>query len=288
MVDGRRLASGRRALLAWYEPRRRSYPWRKTTDPYKVLVSEVMLQQTQVSRVVPTYRAFVRRFPSIRVLAAARLREVIVAWDGLGYNRRALALSESARLIAREHGGRVPEDPAVLQELPGVGPYTAAAVASIAFGVPRAAVDTNVRRIVARTVDGVDGGEVGAARVRALADEWLDRGDPGAWNQALMDLGREVCRPHPRCDVCPLRTVCRFAERGRSPSSNGRRQPAFEGSFRQVRGAVVRVLRKEAGASFDELVERTNADPERLRAAVERLHAEGLVVIRGERVSLAD
>ena len=288
MEQQRRLASGRRALLEWYEPGRGSYPWRRTRDPYRVLVSEVMLQQTQASRVVPAYRSFVRRFPSVRTLADAPLREVVVAWDGLGYNRRAVALSEAAHLIVREHAGRVPQDIGALQDLPGVGPYTAAAVASIAFGLPVAAVDTNVRRVVARTIDGADGDGIGAARIRALAEAWLHRDDPGAWNQALMDLGREVCRPRPRCEACPLRASCRFGELGRTPSGTRRRQLAFEGSFRQVRGAVVRVLRTDGSRSMEELADRAGTDPERLHKAVDRLAADGLVVVRGERVSLAD
>ncbi|HXF73820.1 MAG TPA: A/G-specific adenine glycosylase, partial [Actinomycetota bacterium] len=122
------------ALLAWYAPRRRAYPWRATRDPYRILVAEVMLQQTQASRVVPRYRAFLGRFPSVRALAAAPRADVLRAWSGLGYNRRAVLLHEAARALARDHGGRLPRDPEGLRRLPGVGPYTAAAVAAIAFG----------------------------------------------------------------------------------------------------------------------------------------------------------
>jgi A/G-specific adenine glycosylase len=279
-------ASGRASLLAWWEPRRRAFPWREARDPYRILVSEVMLQQTQAPRVVPAYRAFLRRFPNVRALAAAPQAEVIVAWDGLGYNRRAIAISEAARTIVREHGGRVPADPQALQRLCGVGPYTAAAVASIAYDVPVPAVDTNVRRIVARALVGVDGHEVSSAQARRLAASWLDRDDPGAWNQALMDLGREVCRPKPLCDGCPLRQGCRSVASGRAPSRPPRRQGPFEGSSRQIRGAVVRAVRIRRIVSVADLVEDTGADPARVREAVERLAAEGLVEVRGGRVSL--
>ncbi len=281
-------ASSRPALLAWYEPRRRAYPWRRTRDPYRVLVSEVMLQQTQAGRVAPAYTGFLRRFPSVRALARAPRREVLVAWDGLGYNRRAVALSEAAQVISSEHGGAIPSDPAALQRLPGVGPYTAAAVASIAFGAPVPAIDSNVRRVVARSLGGAEGHELRPADVRALAGSWLAPADPGAWNQALMDLGREVCRPRPRCQVCPVLRWCRFAASDRTPSPRRRAEERFEGSFRQVRGAVVSVLRARASANVADLTAGLDVDPERVREAIERLAADGLVSILGDRVRLAD
>ena len=236
-----------------------------------------MLQQTQASRVAPAYRAFLERFPTVWSLAAASPRDVVAAWDGLGYNRRAVALSESARTIVGDHGGRVPSDPVVLQRLPGVGPYTAAAVASIAFGAPVAAVDTNARRIVARAFLGVEPDEAPAAEIRALAEKWLDREDPGAWNQALMDLGREVCRPLARCDVCPLRPGCRFAAEGREPRIGKGRQPPFEGSFRQVRGAVVSRLRCRPDATLAGLAGETGLPLDCVASAVVALALDGLV-----------
>ena len=280
------LRSGRSALLAWYESRRRAYPWRTTRDPYRVLVSEMMLQQTQASRVVPSYRAFLRRFPTLRALADASRRDVLLAWDGLGYNRRAVALSEAARAIVRDHAGHVPSDTTALQRLPGVGPYTAAAVASLAFGVPVAAVDTNVRRLVARVFEGSDTDHVPPSRVHELADRWLEPRDPGAWNQALMDLGREVCRPQPRCEVCPLASVCRFRSSGAQARSGARRQAPFEGSMRQVRGAVVKVLRARRSATCTELAASTGFASDRVEEAVARLTADGVVTIARGRVRL--
>lgn len=269
----------RTALLEWYRPRGAAYPWRTNPpDPYKVLVSEVMLQQTQVSRVVPAFPAFVSRFPTIESLAAASRGTVLRAWRGLGYNRRALNLSQAARAVVSEHGSMIPADPQALARLPGVGPYTAAAVASIGFGVPVPAVDTNARRVVARVVLGAEPAVASERAVGAAANRWLDRTDPGRWNQAVMDLGREVCRPIPRCDVCPLRRGCRFRREGGRPVANGCRPAPFLGSSRQVRGAVVRTLLERSPASLAFLVRATGFDRERVAAAVRSLARDGLLV----------
>ena len=279
---------GREALREWYAPRRRAYPWRGSHDPYAVLVSEVMLQQTQAGRVVPAFRSFLRRFPTVRTLAAAARRDVVLEWGRLGYNRRAVRLSEAARAIVRDHGGRIPRDPATLRELPGVGPYTAAAVASLGFGEPVAAIDTNVRRVVARVHLGVDGHEAPARQVWALADAWLDRDDPITWNQALMDLGRVVCRPTPLCDACPLARMCRFRLAGSVAARGHPRQGPFEGSTRQVRGAVVRALRSHPALTRTRLADETGFAPERIEAAVGTLATDGLVEDDAGAVRLAE
>jgi A/G-specific adenine glycosylase len=278
---------GREALRAWYVPRRRAYPWRGSHDPYAVWVSEVMLQQTQASRVVPAFRTFLRRFPTVRTLAAAPRRDVVREWAGLGYNRRAVRLSEAARAIVRDHGGRMPRDPATLRELPGIGRYTAAAVASLGFGLPVAVVDTNVRRVVARVHLGIDGHEAPAKQVWALADAWLDHDDPITWNQAVMDLGREVCRPNPRCDVCPLARVCRFRLSGAKAARGPSRQGRFEGSSRQVRGAVVRALRSHPSLTRMRLSAETGFPRDRVDGALDGLVHDGLLELDGERVRLA-
>ena len=213
-----------------------------------------MLQQTQAARVVPAYRAFLRAFPSVAALARAPRSSVVSAWSGLGYNRRAVALADAARAIVAEHRGHVPRDVEALRALPGVGPYTAAAIASIAFGEPLAALDVNVRRVVARARLGAEPHRLGAAAIDAAATRWLDRHDPGAWNQALMDLGREHCRSVPRCEGCPLRRGCRF-----------------------VRGAVVRALR--GGPVTVAAIARATGFPgERVGEALAGLARDGLVV----------
>ena len=245
-----------------------------------------MLQQTQAARVAPLYVEFLRRFPTIHDLAAATPAEVLGAWAGLGYNRRAVALLDAATEVVAKHGGRLPREEEALRRLPGVGPYTAAAVASIGYGVPVAAVDTNVRRVVARALLGSDPEQAQPARVSALAAEWLDRKRPGAWNQAVMDLGREVCRPVPRCESCPISARCAYRgrvssgqanPRGRAHRRSGRAQQ-FAGSFRQLRGAIVRELRHRSPVSVDALVDSTGQPLERVMAAVQALSADRLVV----------
>jgi A/G-specific adenine glycosylase len=237
-----------------------------------------MLQQTQAARVVPAFERFLAAFPSVPSLAAAGRGDVLRAWDGLGYNRRALALSEAARVVAREHSGRVPSDPLTLRRLPGVGPYTAAAVSSIAFGAPVVAIDTNLRRVLARAAFGVEGDDVPRRRILELAESWLDRRDPGAWNQAVMDLGREVCRSRPRCDRCPLARSCRFLATGAAPRRASGRQGPFVGSSRQARGAIVGALRERSPMTMAALAGRTDLEPSRLADAVRDLNREGLVV----------
>jgi A/G-specific adenine glycosylase len=269
----------RAALATWFEPRRSLYPWRGERDPYRVLVSEVMLQQTQAGRVVPAYRSFLERFPDVAALAAASRADVLRAWAGLGYNRRALALWRAAGEVVRTHGGPLPAEPAVLQGLPGIGPYTAAAVASIAFGRPLPALDTNVRRVVARTRLGSEAHEVSTGRVLQAAGSWLDRADPGGWNQAVMDLGREVCRPAPRCDACPLARWCRYRLAGRRPSSPPRHRPSdpFEGSTRQARGRVVAGLRTRRSGTLASVAVGAGLSLDRAAEVVRVLVADGLV-----------
>jgi A/G-specific adenine glycosylase len=271
----------RRLLLDWYKPRRADFPWRAEPDPYSVLVAEFMLQQTQVSRVVPAHAWFVGLFPSVGALASAPAADVIRAWSGLGYNRRAVALKRAAEAVVDRFGGRIPSDPAELGTLPGIGPYTAAAVASQAFGVAAAAVDTNVRRVVGRALLGAEPGACPPAAVQAAASAWLDPGDPGAWNQALMDLGRDVCRPAPACGACPIRDGCASVgtTRDHLPAAPVRRRPAapFEGSFRQLRGRVVAALRAEAPLGLAELAEVVGESVDRVVRAVEALTADGIL-----------
>jgi A/G-specific adenine glycosylase len=241
------------------------------------LVSEVMLQQTQASRVEPIFEGFIERFPDVRALADAARSDILRAWAGLGYNRRAVALHEAARAMVRDHDGRVPRDVDTLIRLPGVGPYTAAAVASIGYGDPIAALDGNVRRVVARAVRGAEPDEVHAVDLAKDAEAWLAPSAPGEWNQALMDVGRLFCRPAPRCDGCPLAPGCRFRGAGRHGRSSGRRQAPFEGSPRQVRGAVVRILRTVRSASPEALAERTGHPVAATVTAIATLAAEGII-----------
>jgi A/G-specific adenine glycosylase len=247
-------------------------------DPYAVLVSEIMLQQTQASRVAEAFPAFMQRFPDVRTLATASRAAVLRAWGGLGYVRRAASLQDAARSIVHDLGGEVPSDLPTLLALPGIGPYTASAVASIAFGTPVAAVDTNVRKVMARLAFGCEPDELPAADVAAAASTWLSRDAPGDWNQAVMDLGREVCRPTPRCDVCPLVAACRFRANGRAGRRSGRRQPVFEGSMRQARGGVLRELRgRDRAATIRTIARALGYAGTRVDLAVDALERDGLV-----------
>jgi A/G-specific adenine glycosylase len=245
------------ALLDWYPRVKRALPWRATRDPYALLVSEVMLQQTQAARVVPYYEAFLARFPDAATLAAAPPRDVLAAWSGLGYNRRALALRAAAQVVA-ERGW--PED---LTELPGVGPYTAAAVGSFAWDRQEAAIDTNVRRVFAR----FDGVERGPAALAARARAAMPPGRAAPFNQAMMELGATVCRPRaPRCDACPVRRGCagpRVAARTGPRASTRPCSPRFEDTDRWARGRVVAALVNGDPVPAGERFERVLAGLER-------------------------
>jgi A/G-specific adenine glycosylase len=233
-------------LLRWYERERRDLPWRRTRDPYAILVSEVMLQQTQVARVVPRYEMWLARWPTVESLAAAALEDVLREWVGLGYNRRAVRLWEAARAVARDGW------PSRLEELPGVGPYTAAAVGSFAFDRDDVAVDTNVRRLFAR---------LGAP----LAPP---PGRTGEFNQATMELGATICTARaPRCGECPLREGCGGPGEA-APRRRGSER--FEDSNRWVRGRIVTAL------AAGEEVPRDVA-PERLEPALQGLLRDGLI-----------
>jgi len=202
----RKGAGFRRRLLAWFRTAGRDLPWRRTRDPYRVLVSEFMLQQTQVSRVLEFYPRFLARYPDLEALARARPRAVREAWDGLGYYRRAANLHRLAREVVRHHAGTVPSDPEELERLPGVGPYTAGAVATFAYERPAPAVDTNAGRVLRRAF-----GCRTAKETRTLARELQPRRGKTAWsfNQALMELGALVCTARaPKCRQCPVRGSC--------------------------------------------------------------------------------
>jgi A/G-specific adenine glycosylase len=205
-------------LLAWYDGQARDLPWRRTRDPYAIWVSEVMLQQTQVSVVLPYWTAFLARFPDVRTLAAASLDEVLAAWRGLGYYARARNLHRAAQAVIERHGGRLPDDVAALRALPGFGRYTVGAVASIAFGREVPLVDGNVDRVLARLfgLEGASGDRAREKQLWALAGALVRGERPGDWNQALMELGATVCRPEqPTCLLCPVRGRCAALATGR-------------------------------------------------------------------------
>jgi A/G-specific adenine glycosylase len=200
-----------RRLLAWYKKNKRDLPWRKTRDPFRIWVSEIMLQQTRVETVIPYYERFLKRFPDVKALARAPLDDVLKAWENLGYYSRACHLHEAARVIVNRFGGKIPDAKDQLLQLPGIGAYTAGAVLSIAFDHPLAAVDGNVIRVIARLfgiAEPVDGKEM-KKKIEGIAQRLVPSVEPGYYNQALMDLGSGVCTPRgPDCPICPLAGVC--------------------------------------------------------------------------------
>jgi A/G-specific adenine glycosylase len=241
----------REAILAWYDATGRQLAFRATADPYAVLVSELMAQQTQAARAAEAWTAWMARWPTVRALAAAPVADVVRAWAGLGYNRRAVNLHRAAQAIVREHGGEVPASVQALESLPGVGPYTARAVAAIAFRVPVGAVDTNVRRVLGRIAAGGPQAFT-ATEAQALADAVVPRDRPDAWTHALMDLGARLCRPaRPRCADCPAIARCRYAAGDRpaagvgAPGDGPRRrpEPAFPTTRRWLRGRILEQAR---------------------------------------------
>lgn len=255
-IDAAAVLSFQEQVLTWYDTFKRDLPWRGDPDPYHILVSEVMLQQTQVDRVIPKYRAFLNRFPTLAHLATASTADVLRQWQGLGYNRRALNLKRAAEAALRDHTGALPTTVDALERLPGVGRYTARAVASFAFGAQVPVVDTNVRRVLSAFARR----ELSERETWELAERLLPAGRAADWNQALMDYGALAQRATPR--------------------RTGRKAEPFATSNRFWRGRIVDALRECHSLSMDALLEALaypNRDEGRVRGLVRALHEEGLV-----------
>nr|WP_239069258.1 A/G-specific adenine glycosylase [Cellulomonas phragmiteti] len=280
-------AGVRAAVVAWFDQHARDLPWRAPDrTPWGVLVSEVMLQQTPVVRVEPAWRAWQQRWPTAADLAAAPTGDVLRAWDRLGYPRRALRLQECARTVVERHGGELPDDEAALLALPGVGPYTAAAVRAFAFGRRSVVLDTNVRRVLARVAAGeaLPAPAQTAAETR-LASSWVPDDDAAAarWSAASMELGALVCTARaPRCEACPVAHACRWLAAGRPADvhAHRRRTQAWAGTDRQARGRVMALLRESLGPVPQDAVGALWPDAAQLARCVDALVADGLVVRR--------
>ncbi|MFN2448478.1 MAG: A/G-specific adenine glycosylase [Candidatus Baltobacteraceae bacterium] len=296
-----------RLVLDWYERNGRSHlPWRATRDPYAVLVSESMLQQTQVERVVPKYTAFLQRFADFPSLARADAADVVQAWKGLGYNSRAVRLHRLAREVCERFGGQLPSDCAALGSLPGVGPYTIAAVRAFAFDQDGAALDTNIRRVVHRVLFGLElASPIEPARVDARARALVPAGRARDWNSGMMDLGAQICTARaPKCSVCPLARVCAASpvdakqlealRRARVKRGGPQARIPFRQTTRFARGRIVDALRElPAGnrisllklrASLHDALEREENE---FDAIVRALVKDGLLECDGEEVALA-
>jgi A/G-specific adenine glycosylase len=285
------------AVLDWYRAEGRVFDFRTTRDPYAILVSETMAQQTQIARVVGYWRAFLTAFPTFEALAGSRTAEVLRAWQGLGYDRRALNLQRCARIVVAEFGGKLPSEVAVLERLPGIGPYTARAVAALAFDRPVGAVDVNVRRVLSRVVAGRDAASMTESAVQAVADSMVPSDRPGEWTHALMDVGATFCRARaPRCEACPARKWCRYAQApGAEPSdasagiTKRAKRPGpvrggavpFPSTSRWLRGRILDRLRAATDDAWTEFSDGigTHRLPA-VQAALAALANEGMIELR--------
>ncbi|NYT06248.1 MAG: A/G-specific adenine glycosylase [Methanomicrobiales archaeon] len=266
----RAIALFRDIILDYYRSSGRRLPWRETRDPFAITVSEMMLQQTQVDRVIPKYRAFLAAFPDWHTLAAAPVRDVLAAWQGLGYNRRALALHRTAQRVVGEFGGVLPADPKILATFPGIGPATASAICAYAFNLPVVYIETNIRRIFIHFFfAGKE--QVSDSEVLACVGRALYREDPREWYNALMDYGTVLARRVAN----PNRKSAGYAVQGR-----------FEGSDRQIRGRILRILLERGGSIVADLVAAAGGDEARVRALLAELEKEGFVIVRDERAAL--
>lgn len=258
-------------VYGYYAEHCRDLPWRDGTDPYRVLVSEVMLQQTQVERVIPKFIAFMQRFPDLQALAEAPAPELLTAWQGLGYNRRALNLQRAARMIVGEWNGSIPDDPLLLQQLPGIGPYTAGAVACFAFNRPQVFLETNIRAVLLHFFFADQEG-ITDKQLLPVAEAVLDQAYPRKWYNALMDYGSDLKRRFP------------------NPSRRSRHhtvQSRFEGSDRQVRGAVLRLLLESGGMTVRALQKQLGVKAERLNPILEGMLREGFLKKQGQKYCIA-
>ena len=289
-----RLARIRDGLLSWFREHARDLPWRRTRDPYAILVSEVMLQQTQVDRVLPYYTRFLERFPTVEDLAKAATSDVIRIWSGLGYNRRAVNLQRAARAIVDEHGGVFPDDPGDLKKLPGIGAYTAGAIAAFAHERDVAFLDTNMRRVVSRVIFASESTRESDAIEAANA--LVPAGHGWTWNQALIEFGALQCTARrPACIICPLRDDCaayptmQVALQRKSTSTRQAKTEPFESTSRFYRGRIVEALRalpadEPVGIPLAELGPkvREGFTPENLpwlRNLVDGLQRDGLALV---------
>jgi A/G-specific adenine glycosylase len=279
----------RATLVEWYERDHRDFPWRRTDDPYEILVSEVMSQQTQLDRVVAAWEAFLDRWPTVDALAAADRADVVSFWTDhrLGYNNRAKYLHEAARQVRDDFGGEFPRTPEELSELMGVGPYTANAVASFAFNRGDAVVDTNVKRVLYRAFAEIHNAD--DPDYETVANALMPPGKSRIWNNAIMELGGVACGKTPRCDEagCPWREWCHAYQTGDFTAPDVPTQPSFEGSRRQFRGRIVRLLGERDELTLDELGPRIRVDyspdgehgREWLRGLLSDLADDGLVTV---------
>jgi A/G-specific adenine glycosylase len=264
-------------VTTWFKKNKRDLPWRNSS-PWGVMVSEFMLQQTPVVRVLPKWQEWMQRWPTATALAKATPAEVITAWGRLGYPRRALRLYESAIEIERTHGGEVPADPHILISLPGVGEYTASAISAFAFGARSLVLDINIRRVFSRTLDGIDTPPLHITAVeRASRETLIPEVEPEVWAAATMELGALICTAkNPKCDACPIAKRCEWRAQGYPPSTQVKRTQAWHGTDRKCRGTIVQALRENSSLTEAKLKELWSDDSQ-VEKALRTLISDGLI-----------
>jgi len=260
-LSSKTIQSFQKKIYAYYNSRGRNLPWRRTSDPYHILVSEIMLQQTQVDRVIEKYLHFIKTFPTIRSLAKAPVEKVLKVWRGLGYNRRALMVHTCAQYIVQHHGGVVPDDPQKLVDLPGIGKATAAAICVYAFNQPLVYIETNIRSVFIHEFF-ADSTTVTDEQLAPLVEQTLDATNPYAWYSALMDYGTHIKKSMPN----PSRRSAHHAVQSR-----------FEGSDRQIRGRVIKLLLEQKKLSFNKINAEIRTEPDRLNKILLGLAMEGFI-----------
>ncbi len=287
-----RVRALRSRFLDWYAEHEEPFPWRTARDPYAAMVAGVAAQQTQMSRVLQIYERWMAAFPTLRHLAEADRAEVLRVWGRAGYPRRAANLQEAARRCVEQHGGVMPREAQAILALPGVGPFTAAIIRTFGFGDDAAAVDTNVVRVIGRVVFGdlQPARETSVGAVASMAERLLPPGRADEWNPALMDFGAKVCVPAPRCEACPVATLCAARPRflAGETAEPVRAQGRWEGSDRQWRGRIMHVLREGGPTTVAALMRRLQPGEERqrVRGLLDALERDGLAWVRGGRCGL--
>lgn len=256
----------KKAVRSYYRAHGRTFPWRKTTNPYRILVSEIMLQQTQTQRVELYYKTFLKQFPTVKTLADASLRDVLSVWQGLGYNRRAKALRETAQIIMEKHNGKVPSTREELEELPGIGPYIAGAVLSFAYNRPAIFIETNIRTVFIHFF--FKGKyDVKDSDILLLVEQTLDKNNPREWYQALMDYGAMLKKTYPN----PSRKSAHHAV-----------QSKFEGSERQIRGRILKMLVSEKKLRKNKIAEEIGKNSKRVNKQLAKLVTEGFIAVHND------
>ena len=271
------MSSLEKAIANWFAANKRDLPWRHSTA-WGVMVSEFMLQQTPVVRVLPKWNEWMQRWPTPQDLANASTAEVITAWGRLGYPRRALRLHECAKIVSQNFGGVVPRDPKILKDLPGIGDYTAAAIATFAYNARTLVLDINIRRLFARVLDGVEAPNANLSNHERLArTELIPRNNAHIWAAATMELGALVCTSrNPKCDQCPLSCICQWRAAGYPQSDQPRRTQGWHGTDRQCRGVIVQALRENAALNKHE-IQKLWHDESQIEKALSTLIKDGLI-----------